>query len=307
MPKIKYLKYSLKFLIVLAILFFFIRYIYTHWSTLSQYQWKFDYKFLLSSLMLVIANFIFLIQVWRRLIFKMGYSLRFKKAFKIFFYSSMGKYVPGKVWSVLGMVYMAEKEGVPMKVSLTSAILNQTLNMIGGLLLVVIVSGTKFLGDLPKILYIPIALILIVFIYPPLMEGALNIFLKLLKKKPIRINLSFKDNLAFTFLFMLSWSVYGVAFNIFIRSLMPYSWDLVPFIASAFTFSYIIGFLSIFVPGGLGVREGILVFYLSSCFPLPVATLIALLSRLWMTTVEIVGFLVSASQREKMKFEPFTR
>ncbi len=293
MPKIKYLKYSLKFLIVLAILFFFIRYIYTHWSTLSQYQWKFDYKFLLSSLMLVIANFIFLIQVWRRLIFKMGYSLRFKKAFKIFFYSSMGKYVPGKVWSVLGMVYMAEKEGVPMKVSLTSAILNQTLNMIGGLLLVVIVSGTKFLGDLPKIAYLPLALILIIFIYPPLMESTLNILLKLLKKETISINLSFRDNLIFTLFFMVSWSIYGLAFNIFIRSLTPFSWSLMPFISSAFAFSYIIGFLSVFVPGGLGVREGILVFYLSSCFPLPVATLIALLSRLWMTAAEILCLAVS--------------
>jgi hypothetical protein len=224
----------------------------------------------------------------------MGYFLKFKKAFKIFFYSSMGKYVPGKVWSVLGMVYMCEKEGISVKVSVASAVLNQALNMIGGLLLVVIVSGTKFLGGLPKIAYLPLALILIIFIYPPLMESTLNVLLKLLKKETISINLSFRDNLAFTLLFILSWCVYGVAFNIFIRSLTPFSWNLLPFLSSAFAFSYIIGFLSVFVPGGLGVREGILVFYLSSYFPLPVATLIALLSRLWMTAAEILCLAVSS-------------
>jgi hypothetical protein len=149
----------------------------------------------------------------------------------------MGKYVPGKVWSVLGMVYMCEKEGISVKVSVASAVLNQALNMIGGLLLVVIVSGTKFLGGLPKIAYLPLALILIIFIYPPLMESTLNILLKLLKKETISINLSFRDNLAFTLLFILSWCVYGVAFNIFIRSLTPFSWNLLPFLSSAFAFS----------------------------------------------------------------------
>jgi hypothetical protein len=43
----------------------------------------------------------------------------------------------------------------------------------------------------------------------------------------------------------------------------------------------------------LGVREGLLIYYLSNYFPLPVATLVALLSRLWMTAAEVLGLLVS--------------
>ena len=293
MFKSKYIKYSAKFLIVLIILVFFIRYIYINWTSVSQYQWKFNYPLLSISLILVIANFIFLVQIWKKLFFKMGYFLKFRKAFKIFFYSTMGKYVPGKVWSVLGAVYLCEKEGIPPKVSGTAAVLFQALNMIAGLLLVVLVSGTKFLGGIPKILYLPLAMILIIFIYPPLMEKVLNAFLKLLKREPIKIGLSFRHNLGFTLLFLLSWCVYGVAFNVFIRSLTPYSYDLMLFIASAFVLSYVIGFLSVFIPGGLGVREGILVLYLSNYFPLPVATLIALLSRLWMTAAEILGLAVS--------------
>ncbi len=289
----KYAKQTIKFLIVSIILFFFIRYIYIHWTSVSQYQWKFNYPLLSVSLILVIANFIFLVWIWKKLILRMGYFLKLKKAFKIFFYSTMGKYVPGKVWAILGAVYLCEKEGIPPKASGTAAVLFQALNMIAGLLLVLLVSGTKFLGGVPKILYLPLVLILVILIYPPLMEKVLNILLKLLKREPVRINLSFRHNLGFTFLFLLSWFVYGVAFNVFIRSLTPYSWDLVPFMASAFVFSYVIGFLSVFVPGGLGVREGILVFYLSHYLPLPVATLIALLSRLWMTAAEFLGLAVS--------------
>jgi uncharacterized membrane protein YbhN (UPF0104 family) len=64
-------------------------------------------------------------------------------------------------------------------------------------------------------------------------------------------------------------------------------------LTGAFAFSLTIGFLAVFVPGGLGVREGILVLLLSLYFPLPVATLISIFSRLYISVVELGGFLVS--------------
>ena len=193
----------------------------------------------------------------------------------------------------MGMVYMCEKEGIPKAATLSSAILNQLLNIIGGLILVLILSGTKFLSGMSKLYYLPLILVFVISLYPRVMEKILNWGLKKLKKEPVKINLNFKENLFFTLLFMLAWGVYGVAFNIFIMSLTDSPLSNWPFLTSIFAFSYIIGFLSIFVPGGLGVREGILVYYLSSYFPLPVATLIALLSRLWMTAVELSGLLVA--------------
>jgi len=193
----------------------------------------------------------------------------------------------------MGMVYMCEKEGIPKAATLTSAIVNQMLTIIGGLVLVLILSGTELLSGIPKLSYLFLILVFVISLSPRVMEKILNWGLKILKKDLIKVNLSFKENLIFTIFFMLAWGVYGLAFSIFIKSFTDYPFNLWPFLTSAFAFSYIIGFLSIFVPGGLGVREGLLVFYLSIYFPLPVATLIALLSRLWITAVEISGFLVS--------------
>jgi len=289
----KVIKVFLKFFIVAVILFFFIRYVYENWRVVSLYQWQFKYGLLAVSFGLVFLNFLFFIQIWRSLLQKLSSKLPFKKAFKIWFYSNLGKYVPGKIWSVMGMVYMCEKEGIPKAATLSSAILNQLLNIIGGLILVLILSGTKFLSGMSKLYYLPLILVFVISLYPRVMEKILNWGLKKLKKEPVKINLNFKENLFFTLLFMLAWGVYGVAFNIFIMSLTDSPLSNWPFLTSIFAFSYIIGFLSIFVPGGLGVREGILVYYLSSYFPLPVATLIALLSRLWMTAVELSGLLVA--------------
>ena len=295
----KVIKVFLKFFIVAVILFFFIRYVYENWRVVSLYQWQFKYGLLAVSFGLVFLNFLFFIQIWRSLLQKLSSKLPFKKAFKIWFYSNLGKYVPGKIWSVMGMVYMCEKEGIPKAATLSSAILNQLLNIIGGLILVLILSGTKFLRGMSKLYYLPLILVFVISLYPRVMEKILNWGLKKLKKEPVKVNLSFKENLFFTLLFMLAWGVYGVAFNIFILSLTDSSFNLWPFLTSIFAFSYILGFLSIFVPGGLGVREGILVYYLSSYFPLPVAVLIALLSRLWMTAAEVLGLLISLRFRFK--------
>jgi uncharacterized membrane protein YbhN (UPF0104 family) len=289
----KGIKVFLKFFIVAVIFFFFIRYVYENWRVVSLYQWQFKYGLLAVSFGLVFLNYLFFIQIWRSLLQKLSSKLPFKKAFQIWFYSNLGKYVPGKIWSVMGMVYMCEKEGIPKAATLSSAILNQLLNIIGGLILVLILSGTKFLSGMSKLYYLPLILVFVISLYPRVMEKILNWGLKKLKKEPVKVNLSFKENLFFTLLFMLAWGVYGVAFNIFIMSLTDSPLSNWPFLTSIFAFSYIIGFLSIFVPGGLGVREGILVYYLSSYFPLPVATLIALLSRLWMTAVELSGLLVA--------------
>jgi uncharacterized membrane protein YbhN (UPF0104 family) len=295
----KVIKVFLKFFIVAVTLFFFIRYVYENWRVVSLYQWQFKYGLLAVSFGLVFLNFLFFIQIWRSLLQKLSSKLPFKKAFKIWFYSNLGKYVPGKIWSVMGMVYMCEKEGIPKAATLSSAILNQLLNIIGGLILVLILSGTKFLRGMSKLYYLPLILVFVISLYPRVMEKILNWGLKKLKKEPVKVNLSFKENLFFTLLFMLAWGVYGVAFNIFILSLTDSSFNLWPFLTSIFAFSYILGFLSIFVPGGLGVREGILVYYLSSYFPLPVAALIALLSRLWMTAAEVLGLLISLRFRFK--------
>jgi uncharacterized membrane protein YbhN (UPF0104 family) len=59
------------------------------------------------------------------------------------------------------------------------------------------------------------------------------------------------------------------------------------FVAGALACSNILGLLALFAPSGLGVREGVLVSLLSVVMPAPVAVVIAVLTRLWMTFVEI--------------------
>jgi uncharacterized membrane protein YbhN (UPF0104 family) len=86
--------------------------------------------------------------------------------------------------------------------------------------------------------------------------------------------------------------VFGLAFYFFIGSFYPFSFENYFFITGAFSIAGLIGFVAVFAPAGLGVREGVLVFTLSMIFPSAIAAIISLISRLWMTICELIVLLI---------------
>ncbi len=89
-------------------------------------------------------------------------------------------------------------------------------------------------------------------------------------------------------IYLLVWISLGIAFFLFVKSIYPIHITQFPIIMSIFAFAWSIGFMTLITPGGLGVREGILSLLLTSCLPPATATLIALLSRIWVICIEII-------------------
>jgi len=220
--------------------------------------------------------------------------------FKIWFVSNIGKYLPGKVWTVVGMIYLLEKEGVPKRKGLTTSIIGQALSVLSAFILSFILLGftlyEKIFSKNPVIFFLAILFsiaVLIIVAYPKLLQISINLGLSLAKKERINLELRSRDLLLYLAYYIFSWFLFGLAFMVFIQSITQVNWNLYFSLTGAFAFSLTIGFLAVFVPGGLGVREGILVLLLSLYFPLPVATLISIFSRLYISVVELGGFLVS--------------
>ena len=89
-------------------------------------------------------------------------------------------------------------------------------------------------------------------------------------------------------LYLVGWILYGIAFFFFTGSVVSVPFTKIYMFPGVFAAAYLVGLIAIFVPGGLGVREGILATLMGNFFLLPVATAIALASRLWFTLAEIV-------------------
>lgn len=277
-------------LAIVGIIFFFLaRNIYRNWDKLRHYEWQFNYPYVILSFVLLLGALALMVFLWRSILVSMGHPLESKRAWKIWFVSNLGRYVPGKVWQILGMVYLCEKEGIPKMTTTTSILLAQAWSIISAFVLMgvyLLVAGTQAFprASVMLICFVPLGLVLV---YPPILEKLINRLLLLLKRDPIRLPLSFGHSLAYLAKYFLSWMVYGVAFSLFVFSIHPVSLTTVPAFICIFATSYTLGFLFILVPGGLGVREGLIAALLSVYMPLHMATVISLLSRLWFTAAEL--------------------
>jgi uncharacterized membrane protein YbhN (UPF0104 family) len=291
---------AVQVIIILVIFYFLARSIVANWTQVKDFNWEFDYPLLILSFALQLVGLCWLVKIWQRMLSHTGSRVSYLKLFKVWFFANLGKYLPGKVWQFMGMIYMLEKQGVPKQSSLSTGVLAQAFSVMSGLLVSVIFLGaslySQFFSKEPALLAVGIVLglaILVIGCYPKALEKTINLGLRIVKRQEIALDIRAKDVIIYISLYSASWLLYGLAFLIFVKSMAPASFNMYPTLTGAFAFSLNVGFLAVFTPGGIGVREGVLVLLLSSLFPLPISTLISLLSRLWMTAGELLCFLVA--------------
>ncbi len=188
------------------------------------------------------------------------------------------------------MIVMVEKEGISRSDGIVSALTYQYLNISAGFVLTVIGAVIYFKEWLTPALVILGIPMMIALIYPPVISAVLNFGFKMFKFDERCDAIDFRKALIYLFCHMICWTIYGLAFYFFIKSISNASFFMIFALTAVFASSYIIGFLSFFVPGGLGVREGVMSASLSTLLPAPIAISIALLSRVWLSAAEILMY-----------------
>lgn len=313
----KFLRWSIQIVILGAICFFLARTVIKNWEQVRDFQWNFNPWFLILSFVALGVTLFYMIVLWRGLLMKLGGSVGLPSAIRIFAISSMGRYLPGKVWQIAGMVYLGQKEGVRAETGVWAAVLAQILAVLAGILFFfvslivepqrILLPFMKSLGVnnfSPYWLLLPVLLVLIL-IHPRILKGVTNWLLRILKREPLEFNLSYIRLLSFFLLYVLSWFFYGITFYLFVSSIHPIPLTDWFVIAGSFAAAYIVGLLALFVPGGLGVREGILALFLAGLVGSGVAVAISFGQRLWFTIIELTFVLIAVifMRRKNVKEE----
>jgi len=279
-------------ILVAAVVFFFLaRVLYSNWEQVKAYQWQFNLPLLALSFVGLVGSYLVDIAVWRQAITRMGQHIRYQNALRLYFAAGIAKYIPGTVWQFLGWFYLAQREGVSTVVAGTSIFLTQALSALAGVLLAVAAFAAKGSQDmvgqlLPLLLILPVGLVVL---QPRLVSRVLNWGLARLGRPPISFDLSFRDLVAIFVFYLLSYVLWGAALFLFANALTPLPLAYFAPFLGVFPAAYALGLIAPFAPAGIGVREGVLTYLLSLFVPLPIATVIALLTRPWMMVVEIVG------------------
>jgi glycosyltransferase 2 family protein len=268
------------------------RTLFVNWQILQEYSWQLSYPLLAVAVLAALMTQSLYVMMWQTIVRRLGGQITYRQAFRTWFLANLGRYIPGKIWQFVGWLYFGEQAGLSSVQTLTSVAVNLGLQTLTGLALSVIVLAPQLGGDLltrfwPLLLMIPPGILFAV--RPNILEFLLNWGLVRLKREPVELELRTADMFLFTLGHVGLWAAYGVAFYLFVCSLHPVPIQFLPVLGATYAAAWVIGFLSFLTPGGIGVREGVLAYLLGFWLPMPVAIGISLLSRVWVTTAELIG------------------
>jgi len=285
-------KRILQWVVVMAIFLFLGRIVWENWNQVQRENFAFHIPLLLLSTLIFVLSYLIQVWAWYLITLRLEIAIPFRDTVAGWFYSQLGKYLPGKVWLFLGRFYLYDSKGKSRK-AITVALYLEAVTLIMAAGLVFLLS-LLFLKEVkPFTLGIPLSgmillfLLSLFFLHPKVLEKIFNTVLVRLKREPFYIPISYPQILWILTVCVLSWVIGGVGFYVFVDSVWNISFEHILFLTGALAISSILGLLALFAPSGLGVREGVLVYLLSSIMPTSVAVILSVLTRLWMTFIEI--------------------
>ncbi len=228
--------------------------------------------------------------LWGRMVRELGGpAMPARKAAGVHLTANLGRYVPGKIWQILGLVYLSRSVGASPAISSAAAVLGQALSLVGASaigLLAARLAPPESVGPLVGLLGAVVLGGVVLASVPPVTRWALARWSRVLREDPGAISAA--PGVGFGsrwgILYAVNWLVYAIAFWLFVRAYTDVS-----FLAAgpAFTAAYVMGYLFLPAPAGLGIREGALAGLLGPVLGVG-AVAVAVTSRFWLTLIELV-------------------
>jgi uncharacterized membrane protein YbhN (UPF0104 family) len=231
-------------------------------------------RFLLASLMFATFLLVFRVVSWRKILASLGHRLPMPAAARIWVTSELARYLPGVIWQVVGRVYLVKPYGVSAAACSASQVLELSIFLLSNLL-VALACLPWYAGRLSSTshhwLWIATAVapLLLLLLYPKIFYGAINTILRKLGKRTIENRVS-----GWVLLGLVAWAIVGLlwqALAIWVLMAQPHAlnlgFNLFGLVIGAYCLAWCAGFLAAWAPGGIGVREAVLVWTLNFALP----------------------------------------
>ncbi|MBD3329760.1 hypothetical protein GF357_04685 [Candidatus Dojkabacteria bacterium] len=218
--------------------------------------------------------------------------------------SIFGKYIPGKIWIILGRAgYIAARTGASEKdlgiISLKCQFISLWIGILAGMPILFIYEQFQMWAWLGVLFWLGLTFVLFTDLFSNLVEEAFKRILKMNLDIP---RLSVADTIKVLPWFLATWLLWGFGFYFFGSSLVGGSLGL--FSAFGFILSATLGIVAVIAPGGLGVREGVLIpFLMLTGLSKNDAGTVAMSSRLWFLIGEALIFLTAFVINRNLKQE----
>lgn len=253
---------------------------------------------LIVSTLAVVAVYLLHAMLWRAITTALTHVRpAVRDAMRVYFVSSLGRYLPGKLWQIAGLAALSAEAGIPPAGAVAASILAQVAFMTTGALLLAILLPTYGAAALLAGLGL-LAVVIAGFLILNTERGT-----RLRHRAAARMGPKFGEALgmidrltpraALTWwlCYLASWLLLGSAFALFVIAFEPRAARYTLMLAGTVAASYLLGYLTP-LPAGIGAREGVMAALLSTVLPPAAAVVVSACSRLWFTAGELLPLIL---------------
>lgn len=266
------------------------------WPLLRDYAWDITWWPLAVAALAYPPALLLAATLWGAILRHLGGQASWSQNLKVYCASCLARRLPTPVWFIAGRLSMYHAIGVAQRMTSVAMLLEATLIVFSGALvsLVAILLPGNLVSLPPR--YTPwlaglslacLALVLQPRVLPRIMTAIAR---RLGRDAPWDSTVNHTRMFAWTGAYVLIWVLGGVTLFGLTRALYPLPVSRLPSIIGIWAVAGMISHLALFLPAGLGIRELSLVVMLSSFTPLPVAIVVAIVTRLWYSILEILVF-----------------
>ncbi|MGQ0815545.1 MAG: lysylphosphatidylglycerol synthase domain-containing protein [Gemmatimonadota bacterium] len=254
------------------------------------------------SLLMLLAVYLMHCLLWRTITTQLGgVQPGVQSALRIYFVSSLGRYIPGKLWQIAGLATLAQKAGISILAATAASLAGQFAFLTSGLVYLALLlpgwGGSAPIAAALALLGMGIGTFLL---FTARMRerlvarferfgGALRLFDRITWRHALQWWLAY----AFT------WALLGTAFVVFVAAFIRVSWPDSLHIAGSVAAAYLFGYVAFFSPAGLGIREAVMLGLLSQVMPASAALVVSVGSRLWFTAAELLPLALISATRDR--------
>ncbi|GIQ67494.1 UPF0104 family protein [Xylanibacillus composti] len=282
---------SIKSLLIFAALYFMLVHVKLPFAEVLYFLTHTNTNFYVSVLLFT-AFLMLQAWIWVQILNDSGKAMPWFKGMMIYINSQFAKYIPGGFWNYLGRIYYTSREGIPLQTQLVTLLYeNILLVMAASVYAVILAKLTGMIGFAWLAVFV-VGLALFFFYYQPvtgILEKGVHRFIK--KFRHVPMTLTRRSFFTYLFYFLVSHMVMGWAFWLLLVSMGVHNIGFF-YAAGTFAAAWLIGLMSP-LPGGLGVREGIIVFLIGLVVKdAALATQISIIARIWNVISEVLFFLI---------------
>jgi hypothetical protein len=226
---------------------------------------------------------------WRALLADLGSPLSKRAATRIMSVAQLGKYLPGAVWAFAAQVELARDHEVPRRRCATTVITSVAVTLGVGLALAALtLSLTSSAAAAHYWWALALAPIILIGLYPPVLGRVIDRVMALIRRPPLGRWPTGRGIIRAAAWTTAGWLLWGVQAWLLLRDVTGRGLGVLLLSVGAYALAWCAGTMIVIFPGGIGPRELALIAALAPVAPRGSAVVVAVLSRVLMTTSDLL-------------------